>query len=87
MIERRGYWGPTARLATEKDAADYIGLGLATFRSWVEYGRLPKPLVDCGKFDLKAIDAALDRISGLGSSSNTLDAWLRRRAGGGGDAG
>jgi hypothetical protein len=75
-----------ARLVTEREAADYIGLDLATFQSWVEYGRFPKPLVDCGKFDLKAVDAALDRISGLGSSSNALDVWLQRRPGRGLDA-
>jgi hypothetical protein len=81
MSGRRGWWRPTARLATEKEASDYIGLDLATFRSWVEYGRLPKPLVDCAKFDLKAIDAALDRISGLGNPSNALDAWRNQRHG------
>ena len=48
---------------------------------------LPKPLPDCGKFDLKAIDAALDRISGLGSASNALDAWRWKRPGGGSHAG
>jgi predicted site-specific integrase-resolvase len=68
-----------ARLATEKEAAEQIGLDVATFRSWVECGRLPKPLSDCGKYDLKAIDAALDRISGLGPSTNALDAWRERR--------
>ena len=68
-----------ARLVTEQQAAEQVGLDVATFRAWVEGGRLPKPLPDCGKFDLKAIDAALDRISGLGSASNALDAWRERR--------
>jgi hypothetical protein len=72
MSGRRGWW-PMARLATEKEASEYIGLDLATFRIWVERGRLPKPLVDCGKFDLKPIDAALDCLSGLGSSSDVLE--------------
>ena len=67
------------RLAAEKDAAEAIGLDLATFRQWVECGRLPKALPDCGKFDLKAIDDALDRISGIGTPSNALDAWRGRR--------
>jgi predicted site-specific integrase-resolvase len=58
-----------SRLATEKEAADSIGLDLATFKAWVECGKLPKPIPDCGKYDLKAIDQAVDRISGLGSSS------------------
>jgi hypothetical protein len=48
---------------------------------------LPKPLQDCGKYDLKAIDAALDRISGLGTASNALGAWRERRFGGRGYAG
>ena len=82
MSQRRGLWRSVARLATEKEAADYIGLDLATFRAWVECGRLPKPIADCGKYDLKAIDLALDRISGLGSASNALDAWREQRAGG-----
>ena len=63
------------RLVSEKEAAEEVGIPLATFKAWVETGRLPKPLADCGKYDLKAIDAAIDRISGLGGSSNALDAW------------
>ena len=74
------------RLATEQQAAEQVGLDLATFRAWVSCGRLPEPLPDCGKFDLKAIDAALDRISGLGNPSNALDVWRDRRSVGGGDA-
>jgi hypothetical protein len=54
-----------ARLVTEKEAADYIGLELATFRAWVASGRLPEPIADCGKYDSKALDLALDRISGI----------------------
>lgn len=54
---------------SEQHAAQQIGLDLATFRAWVKCGRLPKPLPDCGKYDLKAIDAALDHISGLGTAS------------------
>jgi hypothetical protein len=64
-----------ARLLTEKEAAESIGLDLATFKNWVECGKLPKAIPDCGKFDLKALDAALDRLSGLGGASNALDAW------------
>jgi hypothetical protein len=87
MRKRRGWWEPTVRLVTEQQAAEQIGLNVATFRSWVECGRFPKPLQDCGKYDLKAIDAALDRISGLGTASNALDAWRERRFGGRGYAG
>jgi hypothetical protein len=67
-----------ARLVDEKEAAENVGIPVATFRAWVAAGRLPQPLPDCGKFDLKAIDVALDRVSGLGSPSNALDAWRSR---------
>jgi hypothetical protein len=69
-----------ARLATDETAAKEIGLPLATFRAWVACGRLPKPLPDCGLYDTKALDLALDRISGIGSPTNALDAWRLRRA-------
>jgi hypothetical protein len=64
-----------ARLVAEREAADAAGLDLATFRAWVASGKLPKPIPDCNKWDVKAIDAAIDRISGLGGPSNALDAW------------
>ena len=67
-----------ARLANEKEAPESIGLDVATFRAWVDAGKLPKPLPDCGKYDLKACDAALDRVSGLSGASNALDAWKAR---------
>lgn len=57
----------TTRLVTEKEAAVAVGLDLATFRAWVAAGKLPKPIPECGRFDLKAIDAAIDRVSGLGT--------------------
>jgi hypothetical protein len=69
-----------ARLVTEKQAAETIGIELATFREWVSCGRLPKPIPECGKFDLKAIDAAIDRISGLSNPSNALEAWRAKGA-------
>jgi len=67
------------RLATEREAAESIPLPLATFRNWVATGRLPMPLPECGLFDLKAIDAAIDRMSGIGARENALDAWRENR--------
>ena len=69
------------RLVCEKEAAESIGLEVATFRAWVAAGRLPQPLPECGKYDLKAIDAAIDRVSGLGSASNALDSWRVAKGG------
>jgi predicted site-specific integrase-resolvase len=68
------------RLLTEKQAAESIGLDVATFRNWVASGKLPKAIPDCGKFDIKALDRALDRLSGLETASNALDAWRAKGA-------
>jgi hypothetical protein len=71
------------RLASEKEAADHFGFDLATFRARVASGHLPKPLPDCNKYDLKAIDVARDRISGLSSSPTApLDAWREEKRAG-----
>jgi hypothetical protein len=67
------------RLATETAAAEAIGLELSTFRHLVACGRLPKPLPEVGLYDLKAIDAALDRMSGIGTPANALDRWRESR--------
>lgn len=68
------------RLLSEHDACKATGLPLATFRAWVRLGRLPQPIPDCGLYDLKAIDAALDRFSGIGAPTNALDSWRARNA-------
>jgi hypothetical protein len=80
MKVRQQCLGCRARLAKENEAAEYIGLDLPTFRAWVRCGRLPQPLPDCGKYDLKAIDVALDGISGLGGATRALDTWREQRA-------
>jgi hypothetical protein len=68
------------RLATEAQAATLIGIELATFRHFVAIGRLPKPLPELDLYDMKAIDAALDRMSGIGCGSNALERWRETRA-------
>jgi hypothetical protein len=39
-----------ARLANEKDAADAIGLDLATFRFWLSSGKIAR--ADCGLWEI-----------------------------------
>jgi hypothetical protein len=68
------------RLVSEGQAAAAIGLELATFRAWVADGQLPDPLPDCGKYDLKAIHLALDRMSGIGVDANQSNDRLERPA-------
>ena len=87
MSERRGWWQPMARLATEKEASDYIGLDLATFRIWVEGGRLPKALVDCGKFDLKALTQRLTASQAWAAQATRSMFGCGRRPRGGKHAG
>ena len=69
------------RLVSEGQAAADIGLELATFRTWVANGRLPRALPGCGKYDMKAIHLALDHMSGIGSrevsSNGLLDRFAR----------
>jgi hypothetical protein len=68
------------RLVNEGQAAAAIGLELATFHAWVADGRLPRPLPDCGRYDLKAIHLALDRMSGIGVDARQSNDRLERSA-------
>ena len=70
----------TPRLVSEAQAATDIGLEVATFRTWVADGRLPHALPDCGKYDMKAIHLALDRLSGIASREGVSSDWLERLA-------
>lgn len=69
------------RLMSGPDAAAYLGLTPAAFSKWVSEGRIPKPLPGTRRWDRKAIDMALDRISGIVSSMQSSDAeeeWERK---------
>ncbi len=69
-----------SRLLTEGCAAKALGLELSTFRHLVACGKLPKPIAELGdRYDMKAMDAAIDRLSGIGSSSNALERWREAR--------
>lgn len=60
MIEPRGM--------SREQAAAYAGCeSLSAFNNWVRRGIMPKPIPGTRKWDRKAIDAALDRMSGLDS--------------------
>lgn len=61
------------RLISGPDAAAYLGLTPAAFAKWVSEGRIPKPLPGTRRWDRKAIDMALDRISGIVSSVQSSD--------------
>jgi|SRR5665213_1892769 len=53
------------RLMTGAEAAAYLGLTPTSFAKWVADGRAPKPLPGTRRWDCKAIDLALDKVSGI----------------------
>ncbi|QAY95091.1 hypothetical protein CWB41_04575 [Methylovirgula ligni] len=69
------------RLMTKTQAAAYCGVTLPTFGKWVEKGFIPKAL-PMRKWDRHAIDAAIDKMSGISNSppvkaETALQKWLR----------
>ena len=58
---------PEARLMSREAAAAYCDLSVKAFDLWVKDGRLPCAIVGTRKWDRKAIDLALDKMSGIGS--------------------
>lgn len=72
------------RLVSRQQAADYCNLSPSSFSNWVRSGKLPHPLHGTTRWDLKAIDVALDKLSGLHTeaetSSSPLDEWREKRA-------
>lgn len=72
---RRARW-PPERVA---GAIPRRALSVPRLRRLVACGRLPKAIPDLGLYDLKAIDAAIDRMSGIGAPTNALDLWRESR--------
>jgi len=74
------------RLLSKSEAAAYCGLGVRGFENWVAKGLVPGAVPGTARWDRKAIDAALDKASGIsgcdeGESQerSPLDTWLMRR--------
>jgi hypothetical protein len=67
-----------------EEAATYAGCKtVSAFRDWVRKGIMPSPLPGTHRYDRKAIDAALDRLSGLSTTMTEVseyEAWKQRRA-------
>jgi predicted DNA-binding transcriptional regulator AlpA len=75
------FQGPR-RLLSREAAARYCGLSRSSFSEWVRKGRLPGPIEGTTRWDLRAIDERLDKLSGLNApeESEALDAWRAKRA-------
>ena len=72
--------GIAPRLLTREQAAAYCGLSANGFSEWVKSGKLPGPIPGTARWDLKAIDIALDSASGIGIGSLVLDQWKAKHA-------
>ncbi len=53
------------RLLTRQQAAERCGLTESGFSTWVVRRLVPGPLPGTRRWDVKALDQALDRLSGL----------------------
>ena len=75
---------PLPRFVAERVAAERLGMPPSVFRDLVKTGRLPGPVPDVGLYDVKALDAACDRLSGLGNTgqlaASPFDRWLEKRS-------
>jgi predicted DNA-binding transcriptional regulator AlpA len=70
-----------ARLLSREQAAAYCSLSPGTFSRWVSQGLLPKAILGTARWDLKAIDSAIDSLSGLEQiEQSALDLWRAKRA-------
>jgi hypothetical protein len=71
------------RLMTKAQAASYCGVTPSGFTAWIKAGIVPGPLPGTQRYDRKALDAALDRHSGLSvtmapdAEDDPLEKWLR----------
>jgi hypothetical protein len=62
-----------------KEAAAYCGLSVAGFRAWRKRGIAPGPIKGTYRYDLTALNLAIDRASGLAKApetqANSYDKW------------
>lgn len=53
------------RCLTREQAAEYCGVSPSGFSAWQRQGLVPGPIPGTNRWDRKALDAALDKASGL----------------------
>ncbi|UZE51868.1 hypothetical protein ONR75_15650 [Rhodopseudomonas sp. P2A-2r] len=71
----------TGRGLSKQQAADYCGCeSMSAFDTWRRKGIVPPAIPGTNRWDRKAIDAALDRASGLVTASETLTPYGRWKA-------
>ena len=83
-LEQMGHTGQPRGLSATA-AAIYAGCQtVAAFRAWVRRGIMPKPMPGTRRYDRRAIDLALDRLSQISSQSSESSVygqWKRQNEG------
>ena len=72
----------TPRLLTRRQAAAYCGASVPTFNKWVLAGVLPQSISITNRWDRHALDAELNKHSGLHkpeSAEDAFDKWKREQ--------
>jgi predicted DNA-binding transcriptional regulator AlpA len=70
------------RLLKRAEAASYCGVSAQTFTNWVNRRILPDAIPGTNRWDIKAIDAALDGYAGITTQSeqkSALEIWRMKR--------
>ena len=68
---------PLPRGMSRRDAALYVGCqSVSSFNRLRRKGIMPGPIPGTRLWDRKALDAAMDRLSGLTQRTSEADAWF-----------
>ena len=71
---------PPSRLMSRGELMDYLSVGSTTLHRLVKDGKIPPPLPGLKRWDRHAVDAALDRISGIAKHAPHDDQFAARKA-------
>ncbi len=66
---------------TLAEAADLVGISQSTFCAWVRKGLVPGPWPGTRKYDRKALEQALDKLSDIAvtNSHSAYDDWKAKQ--------
>lgn len=64
---------------TRSEAAAYVGLCVTSFDKARGEGKYPGPTLPGGRWDRRALDAIMDKASGIGANSSPYEEWRGRR--------
>ncbi len=73
--------GLLVRGLTRQEAAAFVGLSLAAFDKARSEGKYPSATLPGKRYDLRLLQGAMDRLSGIASMQHRgpLDEWRSRR--------